>query len=70
MDQAVPKLRLDGVDVNKNYRIKDLTPADPSRPSNLDDKLVSGRILKYVGLNIASSIGRPYASVALSLTAE
>ncbi|MDE6119731.1 MAG: hypothetical protein K2F82_07685 [Muribaculaceae bacterium] len=56
--------------MNKNYRIKDLTPADPSRPSNLDDKLVSGRILKYVGLNIASSIGRPYASVALSLTAE
>ncbi|MDE5912262.1 MAG: alpha-galactosidase, partial [Muribaculaceae bacterium] len=69
-DQAVPKLRLDGVDVNKNYRIRDLTPADPSRPSNLDGKLVSGRILKYVGLNVASSLGRPYASVALSLTAE
>lgn len=69
-NQSVPKLRLDGVDINKNYRIKDLTPADPSRPSNLDGKLVSGRILKYVGLNISQSLGRPYASLALSLTAE
>ena len=68
-DQAVPTVRLDGVDVNKNYRIRDLTPANPSRPSNLDGKVVSGRILKQAGLNVAGSLGRPYASLALLLTA-
>lgn len=69
-NQAVPKVRLDGVDVNKNYRIKDLTPRDPKKPSNLDGKVVSGRILKNAGLNVGSSLGRPWTSLALELTAE
>lgn len=69
-NQAVPKLRLDGVDVNKNYRIKDLTPANPERPSELDGKLVSGRILKYAGLSLDRTLGRPWTSMALQLTAE
>ena len=68
--QNIPNLRLDGVDPDKNYRIHDLTPADPKRPSRLDGKVVSGRILKNAGINIGSSLGRPFTSVALSLTAE
>lgn len=69
-NQSVPKLRLDGVDVDKNYRIRDLTPRNVDRPCYLDGKVVSGRILKYAGLNIEGVLGRPWASVALELTAE
>lgn len=68
--QNVPNIRLDGVDPDKNYRIHDLTPADPSRPSNLDGKVVSGRILKNAGINIGRSLNRPFTSLVLSLTAE
>lgn len=68
--QTVPKVRLDGVDANKNYRIKDLTPYNPARPSNLDGKVVSGRILKNVGLNVGGSLNRSWSSIALELTAE
>ncbi len=65
--QAMPKVRLDGVDENKNYRIKDLTPLNPSKPSNLNGKVVSGRVLKYAGLNVSGSLSRPWTS---ELTAE
>lgn len=71
-EQGVPKLRLDGVDENKNYRIKDLTPLNPKKPSKLDGKVVSGRILKNAGLDLGDSrtLGRPWSSIALELTAE
>lgn len=68
--QAMPKVRLDGVDENKNYRIKDLTPLTPSKPSNLNGKVVSGRVLKYAGLNVSGSLSRPWTSLTLELTAE
>lgn len=68
--QAMPKVRLDGVDENKNYRIKDLTPLNPSKPSNLNGKVVSGRVLKYAGLNVSGSLSRPWTSLTLELTAE
>ena len=66
----MPKVRLDGVDENKNYRIKDLTPLNPSKPSNLNGKVVSGRVLKYAGLNVSGSLSRPWTSLTLELTAE
>lgn len=69
-NQGVPYVRLDGVDENKTYRIHDLTPSNPSRPCNLDGKLVSGRILKNVGLDLGQALGHPDASVALEFTAE
>lgn len=68
--QHLPKLRLDGVDENKNYRIHDLTPLNENRPSNLNGQVVSGRILKYVGLNLSGALGRSWTSLALELTAE
>lgn len=69
-DQGVPMLRLEGLDDNKNYRIKDLTPKDTAKPSNLDGKLVSGRILKNAGVRISNSLNAPFASLVLELTAE
>lgn len=68
--QALPMLRLDGVDENKIYRIHDLTPLSADKPGYLDGKRVSGRILKHAGLNLAPMLGREYASAALELVAE
>ncbi|MBD5180740.1 MAG: alpha-galactosidase, partial [Bacteroidales bacterium] len=68
-NQQVAKVRLDGVDPDKYYQIRDLTPANPERPSNLDGKVVSGRILKNVGLNVSRSLNRPWTSLALELKA-
>ena len=68
-NQQVPKIRLDGVDPDKYYLIRDLTPANPERPSNLDGKIVSGRILRNAGLNVSRSLGRPWTSLALELKA-
>lgn len=63
-----PTVRLSGVDENKVYRLRDLTPRDAARPSGFDGKEVSGRVLKYVGLSLASVFWGEYASLALELT--
>ena len=68
-NQQVQNVRLDGVDPDKYYQIRDLTPVNPEKPSNLDGKVVSGRILKNVGLNVSRSLGRPWTSLALELKA-
>jgi len=68
--QHVPYVRLSGVDENKNYRIKDLTPWDVKKPCFLDNKVVSGRALKYAGLKLKDVLNRPYSSVALEFVAE
>lgn len=69
-NQHMPMVRLDGVDVNKNYRLKDLTPANPDKKSELDGKVISGRVLKNAGLNLNNTLGRPWSSVAIELVAE
>lgn len=66
--QPVANLKLDGVDENKTYRITDLTPANPERPSALNGREVSGRVLKHAGINIGQSLNHPYSSLALELT--
>lgn len=69
-NQNVPMVKLQGIDENKVYKIKDLTPADPKKPSPLDGKTVSGKVLKNVGLNLGSTLSRPWTSTALELIAE
>ena len=69
-NQSVPTIRLEGVDENKTYRISDITPSDASKPSDLDGKVVSGKVLKNAGLNVRNSLGRPWTSLVLKLTAQ
>lgn len=66
--QSFARLHLDGVDVSKKYRIKDLTPRDPKRPASFDGKVISGAVLKAAGLDINSALNGEYASLALELT--
>lgn len=69
-NQQVPLVRLTGVDENRNYLIKDLTPLKAGKPCSMDGKVVSGKILKNVGLQLQSVLGHPMTSVALELTAQ
>lgn len=69
-NQKIPSVQLGGLDPNRNYRIKDLTPWDEKRPCSLDGKVISGKTLMEVGLNLRSLINYNDASVALELREE
>lgn len=70
MNQKIPAVQLGGLDPNRNYRIKDLTPWNEKKPCRLDGKVISGKTLMEVGLNLYPLINACDASVALELTAE
>ena len=68
--ELVAPVQLAGIDENKNYLIKDLTPLKAKSPCYLDGKTVSGKVLKYSGLNMGSLVGRVMSSIALELIAQ
>lgn len=70
INQKIPAVYLGGLDPNRNYRIKDLTPWNEQKPCSLDGKVISGKTLMEVGLNLRSLINYNDASVALELVAE
>ena len=68
--QKIEPLLLTGVDENKKYLIKDLTPWEADKPNNLNGKTVSGKILKYMGLGLGQTLNRPESSMAIKLIAQ
>ena len=68
--QKIEPLLLTGVDENKKYLIKDLTPWEADKPNNLNGKTVSGKILKYMGLGLGQTLNRPESSMAIELIAQ
>ena len=70
LNEMVPAVQLAGVDENKNYLIKDLTPLKEKQPCRWNGKVVSGKYLKYVGLKVGDVINRPMTSMALELVAQ
>ena len=67
LNQLIPNIVLNGVDANKTYRIIDLTPANEKKPSNLDGKVISGKLLKNAGLSVMPALKGEYSSLALLL---
>lgn len=65
LNQLMPDVVLSGLDENKTYRITDLTPENEQKPSALNGKVISGKILKEVGLSVASALRAEYSSLAL-----
>lgn len=63
----IPNLKLTGVDINKKYKIRDLTPLNANKPCSLDGKIISGKILKESGIALSSILKNEYSSVALEL---
>lgn len=65
-NQMIPRIRLAGLDPQKNYKLKEVTPN--GKPCFLDEKLISGSVLMDTGL--AVPLWQEYACVVLELTAE
>lgn len=65
LNQLMPDVVLSGLDENKTYRITDLTPENEQKPSALNGKVISGKILKEAGLSVASALRVEYSSLAL-----
>lgn len=65
LNQLMPDVVLSGLDENKTYRITDLTPENEQKPSVLNGKVISGKILKEAGLSVASALRTEYSSLAL-----
>lgn len=65
LNQLMPDVVLSGLDENKTYRITDLTPENEQKPSVLNGKVISGKILKEAGLSVASALRAEYSSLAL-----
>lgn len=69
-NQLIPAVRLGGLDPNRNYLVRDLTPLRADKPCALNGKVLSGRVLMEAGLNLASLLRRNDASLALELVAQ
>ena len=63
---TVPPIRLQGLDPNRSYRIKELNKVGNSITA--DGKLISGKVLMEAGLALA--LDNEYASRMVELTAE
>ena len=67
IDMKLPYIKLDGLDENKLYRIKDLTPNNEKSPCRLNSKVISGKTLMEQGLNVKNLLKNQYGSLALEL---
>lgn len=67
LNQLIPNVVLNGVNADKTYRITDLTPTNEKKPSNLDGKVISGKLLKNAGLSVMPALKGEYSSLALLL---
>ena len=63
-----PRIRLAGLDANKNYRLRELNIKVGEQPSALNDKVISGKLLMEQGLPLV--LHKDYSSCVFSLTAE
>ena len=67
INMSVPKIRLNGLNPLKLYRITDLTPVDKEKPCNLDGKVICGKLLMEEGLAMKDLLKSEYSSFALEL---
>ncbi|MFI3314247.1 MAG: GH36 C-terminal domain-containing protein, partial [Rikenellaceae bacterium] len=67
--RIMENVKLSGIDVNKKYKITDLTAQDEDKPSPLNGKIISGKVLKESGLSVYSSLRSEYSSLVIELEA-
>lgn len=70
INQTIPAVYLQGLDANKSYCLRDLTPANEAKPCVLQGKVISGRFLMQEGLPMKNILKTEYSSLALELVAE
>lgn len=66
LNQVTPRVRMTGVDPEKQYKLMDMTPVNENKKNNLDGKVVSGKILMEEGIEVPFS--GEYSSVVMQLT--
>lgn len=67
INMTIPNVKMHGLDSQKNYRLIDITPANESKPCNLHNKVISGKVLMEGGITLKTSLKSEYASIALKL---
>lgn len=70
LNTVMPTVKMDGLDPNKYYKITDLTPLDVNKPSELNGKIVSGKLLMENGISLVKDLNKnEYSSLVLKLEA-
>ncbi len=67
LNQIVPRVCMNGLDPDKNYKLVDLTPANTDKPCSLHDKVISGKLLMEEGIALPMRRNREYTSLAIEL---
>lgn len=67
INSIIPVVKMAGLDPDKKYMVKDLTPVDENKPCALDGKVFSGKVLMEEGLAMRTLLKTEYSSVALRL---
>lgn len=67
INMTIPNVRMNGLDPQKNYRLKDLSAIDESKPCSLHNKIISGKILMDEGISLQALLKNEYSSVVLEL---
>ena len=63
----IPNVQMDGLDPNKKYLLKDLTPVNENKPCWFDGKVISGKILMEQGIPMKDILKSEYTSVVIEL---
>ena len=65
LNQVTPRVRMTGVDPQKQYKLVEMTPLKEDKKNSLDGKVVSGKLLIEEGIEIPFS--GEYSSVVMQL---
>ncbi len=67
INMVIPNVRMNGLDEDKQYRIKDLTAEESDKPCALHGKVISGKVLLKEGLSLKNLLESEYSSLTLEL---
>ena len=65
LNQVTPRVRMTGVDPQKQYKLVEMTPLKEDKKNSLDGKIVSGKLLMEEGIEVPFS--GEYSSVVMQL---
>lgn len=64
----ISNVRMNGLNPDKKYRLKDLTPLNEDKPCWLNKEVISGKFLMEQGLLMKNLLGNEYSSIVLELS--
>ena len=67
INMTIPNVKMNGLDPQKKYQLRDLTPLSKNKPCSLHNKIISGKILMEKGIALQTLLKNEYSSIALEL---